>query len=452
MRAESLWIDQIAVGSGLRITGSHDSGSYDGAWEEAVAYCTDYANRGWGMLQERDGVYYAFGKIYIGSTTQTAVTDFTDSNRVIQFGTSQYYESGAWKTTFDVDGCGIIVEDDTVYKTDFTDGVIVGTDNGRSGCTYLGNDDQDVFMDLYGGNISTSRSYLYGSILQKTHGVMQIGAGHRMYGLTVNDIGQIDPIGIAEIENITVIGSAADSALLITASNEMSIIKIDSFIDNITGTTGSAGHSIELTATGSHAFDNISFSGGGGTQGSNLTPASGSTTADVYNNSGGAITINVSNSGDTPSVRNAAGSTTTVVNAVTIKFTVKDAAGDAIEGANVLVEADTGGALPADDTVTITSASTTATVTHTAHGLATGDKVIIRDAVEDEYNGLQTITVTDANTYTYTITATTSPATGTIGSTAWIMNGLTDSNGVLEKTDFNYGSAQPIRGRVRKSS
>lgn len=78
--------------------------------------------------------------------------------------------------------------------------------------------------------------------------------------------------------------------------------------------------SIELTATGSHDFTDITFSGGGGTQGSNLVASTGAGDADVYNNSGGAITINVSG-GDSPSVRNAAGSTTTVVSTVTLTVT-----------------------------------------------------------------------------------------------------------------------------------
>lgn len=84
--------------------------------------------------------------------------------------------------------------------------------------------------------------------------------------------------------------------------------------------TATDGHSVELTATGSHDFTDITFSGGGGTPGSNLVASTGSAIADVYNNSGGAITINVSG-GDSPSVRNAAGSTTTVVSTVTLTVT-----------------------------------------------------------------------------------------------------------------------------------
>jgi hypothetical protein len=63
--------------------------------------------------------------------------------------------------------------------------------------------------------------------------------------------------------------------------------------------------------------------------------------------------------------------------------------------------------------VTITSSGTTATVTHTAHGFATGQEVTISGATETEYNGTFTITVTGTNTYTYTLpNSTSSPATG----------------------------------------
>lgn len=64
----------------------------------------------------------------------------------------------------------------------------------------------------------------------------------------------------------------------------------------------------------------------------------------------------------------------------------------------------------------LTSVTTVATATVTAHGYATGQTVTIAGAVQTNYNKTTTITVTGANTFTYTITATTSPATGTITS------------------------------------
>jgi hypothetical protein len=72
--------------------------------------------------------------------------------------------------------------------------------------------------------------------------------------------------------------------------------------------------------------------------------------------------------------------------------------------------------LGTDKAVTsITRASTTATVTATAHGFTTGDQVNIRGAVQTDYNGDFIVTVTDANTFTYTVSGNpATPATGTI--------------------------------------
>jgi hypothetical protein len=69
-----------------------------------------------------------------------------------------------------------------------------------------------------------------------------------------------------------------------------------------------------------------------------------------------------------------------------------------------------------DKSVTsITRASTTATVTATAHGFTTGDQVNMRGADQSDYNGDFVVTVTVADTFTYTVSGSpATPATGTI--------------------------------------
>lgn len=64
---------------------------------------------------------------------------------------------------------------------------------------------------------------------------------------------------------------------------------------------------------------------------------------------------------------------------------------------------------------TITRSSSTATVTATSHGYATGDRIGHFGADQSEYNGINTITVVNANSYTYTVSGSpATPATGTI--------------------------------------
>jgi hypothetical protein len=123
-----------------------------------------------------------------------------------------------------------------------------------------------------------------------------------------------------------------------------------------------------------------------------------------------------------------------------------------IEGARVLVEANSGGDLPAGETVTITRSGSVATVSHTGHGLTSGKQIIIRGANEDEYNGIFSITVVDANSYTYNVTGTpATPATGSITGTSLILTGVTDSNGEIT-AQIELANAQPITGKVRKAS
>lgn len=213
---------------------------------------------------------------------------------------------------------------------------------------------------------------------------------------------------------------------------------------HFTGTTGT-GHAIRITTAGTYTFTGNQFTGYG---------ADASTSAAIYNDSGGLVTINIAGGGDTPTYRNGTSASTVINNATTVKVTCKDLDTlAAIENARVFIQADTGGDLPANESVTITRSSTTATVAHTGHGLANGAQVVIRGALQEEYNGVKTITYIDAGSYSYTVSGTpATPATGTITSSAVIIYGLTDASGIAQNTSFSYTSDQPITGRARKAS
>lgn len=74
------------------------------------------------------------------------------------------------------------------------------------------------------------------------------------------------------------------------------------------------GHALELTTPGTYTFSGNTFAGYAGTNGSTGNEA-------VYNNSGGAVTLNIAGGGDTPSIRNGAGASTTVNNNRTVTLT-----------------------------------------------------------------------------------------------------------------------------------
>lgn len=156
--------------------------------------------------------------------------------------------------------------------------------------------------------------------------------------------------GLIEAADITQ-GSATftDCEIQCDAASGVAVIN-DATFANMSGVTfkeNNAGHAIEITSPGSYTFDSLFFTGFGGSAGSNGTPSSGATNAAIYNNSGGAVTINITNGGDTPSVRNGASATTTVNNTVSVTVTVTDTNGSPLQNARVYVVAAAGGDLTA---------------------------------------------------------------------------------------------------------
>lgn len=101
--------------------------------------------------------------------------------------------------------------------------------------------------------------------------------------------------------------------------------------------TGGVGHAIEITTTGTYNMYAVMYSGYG---------LDASSSAMIYNNSGGLVTINISNRGTVPTIRNGVGASTVVNNLVPVTVFVDDENGNALNGVRILIEADTGGPLP----------------------------------------------------------------------------------------------------------
>lgn len=208
-------------------------------------------------------------------------------------------------------------------------------------------------------------------------------------------------------------------------------------VDNCSFTSNT--RAIKITATGTYEFNGHTFSGN---------------TYDIENSSAGTVIVNNINGSNASTFINTGGGTTVINNPVTVSVTCFNAKTlAAILNARVLLQAATGGPLPYNASVTITCASSTATVTHTAHGMVSGQKIVIKGAAEKEYNGVYTITYISTSSYSYTVTGTpASPATGTILCTGVVLDGLTDSSGILQDTAYNYKGSQPVSGKARKGS
>lgn len=280
--------------------------------------------------------------------------------------------------------------------------------------------------------------------------------------LTINDYVTLDASGLT-LTNSTILNVPnTNASITLTASSNIDYCNItvtglstagnywctvaDPTIFTYTTFIGSAstGHAIRITTAGTYNIYGLTFTSFG---------ANGTTSAAILNESGGLVTLNVYGGGNTPTYKNGSGASTVVVaGAVSATVTVKDSAGDNLQNIRVLVLAAAGGSLPYNTTVTATSSGTTATVTHTAHGMANNDYVTIKGANELNYNGVHQITWISVDSYSYTMSgSTTSPATGTLKATYTALSGLTDVNGQITMSRV-FGADQPVTGRARKGS
>jgi hypothetical protein len=276
-------------------------------------------------------------------------------------------------------------------------------------------------------------------------GIFTLGAAVTATGCTWRQCGQIT-LNSATITNSTISRSTATSAVLAASPADAESVSGTDF------TSSGTGHGLEITGTTADmTLTNNTWT--------DYTAASGGNEAVYVNTTGGTGVMNLTISGGTtPSIRKGAGVTTVniVESSRTIKVAVTSVDGP-VTGANVFLAADAGGPFPYNDSVTISNSGTTATVTHTGHGLAANDKVVISGASLDANNGVFAITLDGAdptNIYTYTmLSAPGSSPTGATSTFVFLKGEATAGTGSNEiSMSRAISSDQPVTGWARKSS
>ena len=149
-----------------------------------------------------------------------------------------------------------------------------------------------------------------------------IGTTGGFQSMSFIDCDQIAQNG-ATLNDVTINGTLHATAALL--ANDPSRIKNCSFI------SGGTKHAIEITAPGTYTFEGNTFTGFG---------ANGTNSAAIFNDSGGAVTLNIYGGGKTPTVRNGAGASTTVNNSVTLEVNNPNSS---FVGARVTIYANAGG-------------------------------------------------------------------------------------------------------------
>lgn len=142
------------------------------------------------------------------------------------------------------------------------------------------------------------------------------GTSRKCTDTTFVNCGQVNPSTMTFTGNSFVGTTDANGAILLGTS-----------LTDCSFTSDGTGHAIYITSIGTYTLTDVLFSGYGATT---------STDAVIYNNSGGAVTINVTG-GDTPTYRNGASATTTVNVSVSVTVTVVDQTNTPVNLAQVSV-------------------------------------------------------------------------------------------------------------------
>jgi hypothetical protein len=413
---DNTWLDAIRYGDGLQAE-STTTEAFD---FDDIALDDALTANYYGVLQRFYGILAGQGMIEVGDDTGSGTANLVSRNEQIVFQdqlvSSSHYgvravASATATTDVDIQGAVLITIGDTGAEIDFSDANInsivftdstlidMGTIDYQSGA--------DCRRNVYSGcdQITPDGADMRDSSISGYEGTA--GTAALVYNNSADPDGEFDGLAITK-------GTAATAAIEFGATSPSSI-----------------------------TLRNCTFSGYNAADDQNDSTFYFSDT-----NSGNTYTLNLNGCTGNVKVRTAGCVVNVVQDPVQTLITVSDITDNVvIQGARVLLYVDSGVNYPYQASVTIVSSGTTATVTHTAHGLETGDKVMIRGANEEEYNIVASITVTNVNTYTYTIVATTSPATGTITATYVILDGTTNASGQISDTRA-WSNAQPVRGRV----
>lgn len=252
----------------------------------------------YGVVYKRSGTFYIGGKLKIGTAGQTAITFFKEVSRLILF------HDYPVDTTF----YEIIVTGNATYQSTVQFGNLSGS-NTTQGCTI-----RAIGASGFTLTANSNGSFLiYGSSVE---GMKQATLNNlcTLKNTTINNSGTITSNG-AVIDGCT-FANGTNYAISIASTTEMSVVTNSVFEGH------TVNPAVNITTIGTYTFDNLTFNGN---------------TFDVDNNSGGLVTINIVNGGNTPTYRNGAGSSTVVNNAVTLKVTVKDEASFIVQNARVAI-------------------------------------------------------------------------------------------------------------------
>lgn len=275
-------MDAVDIGAGLTLVGG-DGADPDGVWQDfSDADWGTVANR-YGYVREVDGapaVFLIFGQMVIGTSSATV---FNDNNITLLF------PDGLFAAGFS----GIIVDlQNATTDVDFANSNFFGKG------TAAGEDTRPTLTIT-----STSGAFDTSNCVFDSFASMTLTSACAMVSGKITNSGLVSLVG-ATLDQVEVSGSTVGDNNAAVLTNDLGDITNCDFIF-------SDGHAIEIDTVGTYTLNGNTFTGYG---------SDGTSDAAIFNDSGGLVTINVTN-GLSPTVRNGSGSSTVINNNVTVTFT-----------------------------------------------------------------------------------------------------------------------------------
>ena len=294
---------------------------------DVLAY--DNANaRALGVLVSQSGVFFAAGKLYVGTTGQTAVTVFRDGSKVMVYQgfpvALGFYEitlagASGFVTTFQLGtyegglaSGGVVIRgaDRYTHYAGVATGLVPAVWTLTAGGSF-------TVCLLYGCAFSEMRSAALNAASEvrfctfQNFGTITPGGG-LLDNCTFQDLRTAAPIGAAYAVSVSSAAPTLTNCKFINCATAVLWdvnADTDGALDGSEFVSGGSGHAIEFgTNTPGDPTEigltDVLFSGYG---------ADDTADAAIYNNSGKHLIINVLGTGSTPTVRNGAGASTTVV-------------------------------------------------------------------------------------------------------------------------------------------
>lgn len=274
-KSENLALDAIDVGSGLRVvTTASDIADFI----DFISWDQDTTTNRYGVVTGSGNIVRSHGMLEIGTTSTEC--DFSDSTSIVLF-PDGYHSSGLVGVT-----CNI----SSANSVQVIDCQLIGEGAYN---TSASTDTRPDFITVgTSGTLTVTGQLLNHRNITLTSAATCNGATLECELLTQSS---------ADIKNCSIFTTTASQVACLQDPTFGTTIDLN----NCDFVQAGSGHAIEITSTGTHTFTGLRFSG----YGANTTNS-----AAIYNNSGGAVTIQIAGGGlvSETTYRNGTGASTTV--------------------------------------------------------------------------------------------------------------------------------------------